>query len=255
LRAGCSGEARDAFAAAPGNSLNHRTMADANKVVVITGAARGLGLALTRTLIEMGHVVVGCGKRQPLIHALQKQFGKPNLFTVVDVSSDAHVKAWSRQVLTQIGPPHLLLNNAGMILEPQALWEVSDYALARIIDANIRGTANTIRYFVPAMLARKSGVIVNFSSGWGRSTDPYMAPYCMTKWAIEGLTRALAQELPEGMAAVAYNPGIIDTDMLRTCFGGDAANYPSPEEWSHEAAAFLMGLGAEHNGQSVSNPS
>ena len=73
-----------------------------------------------------------------------------------------------------------------------------------------------------------SGVIVNFSSGWGRSTDAEVAPYCATKWAIEGLTQAFAQELPSGMAAVALNPGIINTDMLQSCFGGSASGYPSP---------------------------
>jgi len=66
----------------------------------------------------------------------------------------------------------------------------------------VKGTANVIRYFVPDMVRRKSGVIVNFSSGWGRSTDAEVAPYCASKWAIEGLTQALSQELPSGMAAV-----------------------------------------------------
>jgi NADP-dependent 3-hydroxy acid dehydrogenase YdfG len=61
-----------------------------------------------------------------------------------------------------------------------------------LIDVNIKGVANVIRYFVPAMIERGSGVIVNFSSYWGRSTAAEVAPYCATKWAIEGLTRALA---------------------------------------------------------------
>src|SRR5262249_21389378 len=78
------------------------------------------------------------------------------------------------------------------------------------------------------MIRRGAGVIVNFSSGWGRSTAAEVAPYCASKWAIEGLTRALAQELPAGVAAVPLNPGIIDTDMLRSCVGGDAGGYPAP---------------------------
>ena len=89
----------------------------------------------------------------------------------------------------------------------------------QVIDVNLKGMANVIRHFVPAMVKNKSGVIVNFSSGWGRSTDAEVAPYCATKWAIEGLTQALAQELPPGMAAVPLNPGIINTGMLRSCFG------------------------------------
>jgi NAD(P)-dependent dehydrogenase (short-subunit alcohol dehydrogenase family) len=103
-------------------------------------------------------------------------------------------------------------------------------------------------------VARKQGVIVNFSSGWGRSTSPEVAPYCASKWAIEGLTQALAQELPPGMAAVPLNPGIIDTDMLRSCFGEGAAGYPSPEEWAQVAVPFLLGLGSKDNGKPLTVP-
>jgi len=95
------------------------------------------------------------------------------------------------------------------------------------------------------------GVIVNFSSGWGRSTSPQVAPYCATKYAIEGLTLALAQELPSGMAAIPLNPGVIDTDMLRVCFGGSASNYPAPELWAERAVPFLLRLGPSDNGKSL----
>ncbi len=102
------------------------------------------------------------------------------------------------------------------------------------------------------MIDRRSGVIVNFSSGWGRSVEAEVAPYCATKWAIEGLTRALAQELPAGLAAIPLNPGVIDTDMLRSSFGGGAGKYPSPEEWSERAVPFLLGLGPKDNGKPLS---
>jgi NAD(P)-dependent dehydrogenase (short-subunit alcohol dehydrogenase family) len=81
-----------------------------------------------------------------------------------------------------------------------------------------------------------------------------VAPYCASKWAIEGLTRALAQELPRGLAAVPLNPGIIDTEMLRSCFGGDAAGYPSPPKWAEKAVPFLLELGPRHNGQALTVP-
>jgi len=97
-------------------------------------------------------------------------------------------------------------------------------------------------------------VVVNFSSGWGRATAAEVAPYCATKWAIEGLTQAFAQELPPGMAAVPLNPGIIDTDMLRSCFGEDAGSYLSPEEWAEKAVPFLLKLGAKDNGKALTVP-
>jgi NAD(P)-dependent dehydrogenase (short-subunit alcohol dehydrogenase family) len=99
------------------------------------------------------------------------------------------------------------------------------------------------------MIQRGGGVVVNFSSGWGRSADANVAPYCATKWAIEGLTQSLAQELPAGLAAVALNPGIIDTEMLRSCFGGSASSYPDARQWARRAVPFLLKLSARDNGK------
>jgi NAD(P)-dependent dehydrogenase (short-subunit alcohol dehydrogenase family) len=101
------------------------------------------------------------------------------------------------------------------------------------------------------MVSRGRGVIVNLSSGWGRSTSPHVAPYCASKYAVEGLTLALAQELPDGMAAIPLNPGIIDTDMLRQAFAAGAASYPKADVWAQRAGPFLLGLGARDNGRSL----
>jgi NAD(P)-dependent dehydrogenase (short-subunit alcohol dehydrogenase family) len=113
---------------------------------------------------------------------------------------------------------------------------------------------NVIFSFMSSMIQHGKGVVVNFSSGWGRSTSPEVAPYCATKWGIEGLTAALAQELPAGLAAVALNPGIIDTRMLRSCFGAGAASYPTPEEWAKAAVPYLASLGTRHNGKALTVP-
>jgi len=99
---------------------------------------------------------------------------------------------------------------------------------------------------------QSSGVIVNFSSGWGRSTSPKVAPYCATKFAVEGLSKALAQELPDGMACVPLSPGVINTEMLQSCSPDVAPNAPTPEEWSHTAAKFIMNISANDNGKSLS---
>ncbi|MGA2068717.1 MAG: SDR family oxidoreductase [Thermoguttaceae bacterium] len=116
------------------------------------------------------------------------------------------------------------------------------------------GTVNVIRHFLPAMVERGNGVVVNFSSWWGREGAAEVAPYCTTKWAIEGLTRAMAAELPKGMAAVPVIPGIIDTAMLRSCFGDDAANYPDPAASAEKAVPFLLTLGPKDNGKPMEVP-
>jgi NAD(P)-dependent dehydrogenase (short-subunit alcohol dehydrogenase family) len=224
------------------------------KTILITGVSRGLGRALATEFIRLGHTVIGCGRSEKEIAALQKQFPAAADFSVVNVADDAQVAAWAKRVLAVHRAPDLLLNNAALINRNAPLWEVPAREFSDVIDVNIKGVTNVIRHFVPAMIARHSGVIVNFSSGWGRSTDAEVAPYCATKWAIEGLTRALAQELPPGMAAVPLNPGIIDTDMLRSCFAGGASNYPAPDRWAKTTAPFLLKIGPADNGSPLTAP-
>lgn len=220
--------------------------------IVITGATRGLGQALVDAFIRGGHTVIGCGRSGEAIFDLRMTHQAPHDFSVVDVALDNKVALWAAKVLENDAAPDLLINNAGVINRTAPLWELDDREFTKVIDVNVRGVVNVIRHFVPAMVTRKQGVIVNFSSGWGRSTSPEVAPYCASKFAIEGLTQALAQELPQGMAAVALNPGVIDTDMLRSAWAEGAASYPKAEAWAKVAAPFLLKLGAKDNGRSLS---
>jgi len=221
---------------------------------LITGATRGLGRAMVNEFARLGHTVLGCGRSMREIEQLRKALPRPHDFQAVDVANEEQVRSWATSLLASHGPPDLLLNNAGVINRNARLWDVPVSEFDQVVDVNLKGTANVIRHFVPAMLKRGSGVIVNFSSGWGRSTSGDVAPYCATKWAIEGLTQSLAQELPSGLAAIPLNPGIIDTQMLRSCFGGSAASYPSPEEWAGIAVPFLLKLSPQDNGKQLTAP-
>jgi len=225
---------------------------DPRKIIVLTGATRGLGRSLVPHFAAAGHTVLGCGRSEKHIAELRKQFGPSHDFTALNVASDEAVRRWAQRLLKQFGPPDLLINNAAIMVDTAPLWKVPAEAFDRLVDINIKGVANAIRHFVPPMVERKEGVIVNLSSGWGRSTSPEVAPYCASKWAMEGLTRALAQELPQGMAAIPLNPGIIDTDMLRQCWAEGASSYPKADEWAKIAAPFLLKLSAKDNGQPLS---
>jgi NAD(P)-dependent dehydrogenase (short-subunit alcohol dehydrogenase family) len=225
-----------------------------SKTVVITGATRGLGRAMVDEFVRLGLTVSGCGRSAHEIERLRGVHGKPHSFHSVDVSSDDAVNSWAGACLSQHGPPDLVLNNAGVINQNARLWEVPADEFDAVLDVNVKGPANVIRHFAPAMIRRRRGVIVNFSSGWGRSVDAEVAPYCASKWAIEGLTLALAEELPSGMAAVSFNPGIINTGMLQSCFGSSAASYPSPRQWAKAAVPFLLQLGPADNGKQVTAP-
>jgi NAD(P)-dependent dehydrogenase (short-subunit alcohol dehydrogenase family) len=226
----------------------------AKKLVLITGVTRGLGRAMVDEFARLGHTVFGCGRSESVIDQLRRQVGSPHEFATVDIASDEEVKAWASRLLSSHGPPDLVLNNAGVINRNARLWEIDAREFSEVIDVNVKGTVNVIRHFVPGMIKRKGGVIVNFSSGWGRSTDAEVAPYCASKWAIEGLTQAFAQELPSGLAVVALNPGIINTEMLQSCFGGSASGYLSPAEWARSAVPFLLKLGPGDSGQQLTAP-
>jgi NAD(P)-dependent dehydrogenase (short-subunit alcohol dehydrogenase family) len=219
--------------------------------IVITGVTRGLGRALAEWYIGNGHTVAGCGRSGPAIFDLRFTYPEPHSFDPLDVTQVVKVNLWAERVLGAMGVPDLLINNAALINTPAPLWKVSAAEFEKVVAVNVVGVANVIRAFVPAMVEAKRGVIVNLSSGWGRSVAPEMAPYCATKWAIEGLTKALAAELPAGMAAIPLSPGTIDTDMLRIAFGEEAANHRNALDWAQEAAPFILSLGAKDNGQSM----
>ena len=225
-----------------------------SRLILITGASRGLGRALVQGFAARGHRITGCARSEVLMTELQEQLGEPHHFSAVDVSDDRAVASYAEKMLSEVGTPDLLINGAAIINRNAPLWEISAAEIDDMLSINIAGTANVIRHFTPAMIERGSGVIVNFSSGWGRSTSPDVAPYCATKWAIEGLTEALAQELPQGLATVAFNPGIVDTNMLRSCFGEGAGQHESPEQWSESAVPFLEALGPSHNGRALTCP-
>lgn len=221
------------------------------RIIVLTGATRGLGRALIPHFVAAGHTVIGCGRSRDAIRELAESFGEPHRFSELDVCDQSLVYHWSTETTHRFGPPDLLINNAAVMNHPAPLWDISSGEFDRIIDVNVKGVANVIRAFVPHMVARKQGVIVNLSSGWGRSTSAGVAPYCASKYAIEGLTLALAQDLPPGMAAVPLNPGVIDTDMLRQCWADGASAYPSADEWATKAAPYILGLGPKLNGKSL----
>ena len=225
-----------------------------SKRIVITGVSRGLGRALTSEFVQQGHVVVGCGRSAEAIQEMSRRHPSPSRFDVVDVSDFESVQKWADDVLKQ-GPADLLINNAATINPNAELWETDVDTFAQVVDINIKGVFHVVRAYTPSMIARGEGVIVNLSSTWGRSVSPQVAPYCATKWAVEGMTRALASELPHGLAAIPLNPGIIHTDMLESCFGPSASAYPSPEDWARKAAPFLLELGTHDNGDPLTAPS
>lgn len=225
-----------------------------SKKVVITGCSRGLGRAMVAEFARRGWVVAGCARNAQKVAELQQAFPSPHFFAVCDVADESQVQTFCEAAQTHCGVPDLVLNNAATVNANAPLWEISAEEFSRVVDINIKGPASVMRHLLPPMLKQGGGVIVNFSSGWGRSTSPEVAPYCATKFAIEGLSLAVAQETGGQVAVVPLNPGIIDTQMLRSCFGAEAADYPTPEQWASTAVPFLIKLGPKDNGRSLTTP-
>lgn len=228
------------------------------EVIAITGVSTGLGLAMVKWFISKGHIVLGCARSAQHISQLNDEFckgNKPKQFSVVDVVDEAAVKRWSQDTISCFGTPTFLLNNASITNNNYCLWKISAEEFDNVIDINIKGTANVIRHFVPEMIKAGKGVVVNFSSGWGRSVSPHVAPYCATKWAIEGLSKAMALELPAPLTCVPLNPGIINTPMLQTSFGKQgAAMHQTPDEWAQNACPFILSIDHSQNGRSLTSP-
>ena len=206
---------------------------------------------MAREFAQLGWKVAGCARSEKNLSELAEELGSPHLFIPADVTNETSLKSFAGKVLENLGAPQLLINNAAIINGNALLKDIPTEEFSRVLAVNLGGVHNAICSFLPAMEKAGRGVIANFSSYWGRSTAPEVAPYCATKWAIEGLTQSLSQELPNGLSAVAFNPGVIDTDMLRSCFGEAAGGYPSPDQWAKTAVPALATLGAKDNGSSV----
>ena len=104
-----------------------------------------------------GHVVLGCGRTQKAVKGLQAEIGDPHEFYAVDVTSDTAVKSWASVVLAKHGPPDFLINNAGVINRNAPLWELDAREFDEVMHVNVRGVANVLRHFIPAMRERKTG--------------------------------------------------------------------------------------------------
>ncbi|TWT34251.1 SDR family oxidoreductase [Blastopirellula retiformator] len=221
------------------------------KVIVVTGATRGLGRALVTKFVEAGHTVIGCGRNANHISELSEQFTGRHRFDAIDITNYDKVAAWGAEVVAEYGPPDLLVNNAALLNDWNVLWKIEPAEFDALIDVNLKGLFYVIRSFVPAMVERQQGVIVNFSSGWGRMVSAEVAPYCCSKYGVEGMTLAMAKELPPDMAAVPLSPGVVNTDMQKQCIGDRADGCPSPADWAAKAAPFLLQLGPSDNGQSL----
>ena len=222
-----------------------------SKLVCISGCSKGLGRAMAIEFHSRGWRVAGGARNAEALEKLDKEIGDLCFFQAFDVSKSGEVENFAQSVEENLGVPDLLVNNAGIINKNAPLTQISPEEFASVLSINLGGIHNMIRSFVPRMEKQGHGIIANFSSYWGQSTAPEVGPYCASKWGVEGLSRSLAQELPSGLTSVAFNPGIINTDMLRSCFGETATSYEKPESWVKKAVNALERICPSDSGKTI----
>ncbi|XP_022929933.1 NADPH-dependent pterin aldehyde reductase-like [Cucurbita moschata] len=235
-----------------------KSMAATQKTVLITGVTKGIGRALALELAKHGHLIIGCGRDKTDLDSLQLQLSNASpqnhLLFVADVKSDDSIRQMAHTVRDKLGSLDIIVNNAGVSTANLKFWEVPGEMFDNVIDINIKGAANVLRHFIPLMLPRNQGIIVNISSLYGRTVGPLASAYCASKWAIEGLSKSIAKELPHGMTIVALDPGIINTDMAVAYFGDLASQYQSPQEWALKAVSMILNITTADNGATLIVP-
>lgn len=189
------------------------------KVVLITGASRGIGRVLAHALAEAGaHLVLAARDQQQLLAVASEcgaiRLGVQTLVVPTDISREEDLNNLVRMTLDRFGRIDILINNAG-ILEGGAFHQMSLPSIKRQIDVNLVGTMLLTRLVLPHMLARKHGDVVVMSSHAGRVSFPFFTPYTTTKYALRGFANNLRPELAgSGISITAVYPGFVDTEMV-----------------------------------------
>jgi NAD(P)-dependent dehydrogenase (short-subunit alcohol dehydrogenase family) len=225
------------------------------EVYLVTGANRGIGLALTRTLLNGGNIVIAACRRPENPGALTRLRNQyPDSLDVVkcDLAKETELIAVAAQALDRRKKLDVIVNNGAIMPEQgsESILEIDLNLFATAFDINVIGQVRVIRAFFPMLIRSDRPRVVNVSSGLGSISDregyDYYV-YATSKAALNMLTRSIAFELgPKRITTVAVSPGWVRTDM-----GGETAPL-SPDESARSLAATIAKLSPEQNGQFLS---
>ena len=213
----------------------------AGQVAVVTGASRGIGLAIARRLGQMGARVSLCARNAANLERAASDLraaGIQVLALRTDVTRGDEVASLVSETQRTFGPVDILVNNAGIgIFGP--FQEQTEADWNSVMDTNLKSVFLVSRAVAPEMIRRQTGQIINISSLAGKSAFANGAVYCASKWGLLGLTGCMAEELrAHGIRVSAICPGSVATEFSPHA-GKDPARMLQPEDVAHAVAALV----------------
>jgi len=222
--------------------MNSETRPLQGQIAVVTGAGRGIGAAIAQQLGSMGAEVVLCGRNTQPLQAIAAKISRADGKSQVvrcDVTDFSSVENLAKQVDSSYGRMDILVNNAGIGGFGGPLHEMPPNLWEQVLNTNLRGVYYCIRALAPAMIRAQSGHIINISSLAGKNALPNGAAYAASKWALNGLSYSVAEELRAYNIRVAVVcPGSVDTE-LSPHIGKDARKMLKPEDVAHVVAMLV----------------
>ena len=212
------------------------------QVAVVTGAGRGIGVAIAQKLAELGATTVVCGRtRAPLDSTVSaiKQAGRHAEAIACDVADLASVEALAQDVERRFRRVDILVNNAGIGGFGGPLHELPPESWDQVLNTNLRGVYYGIRSFAPIMIRAGHGHIINISSLAGKNALPNGAAYAASKWGLNGLTYSVAEELRgHNIRVSVVCPGSVDTELSPHA-GKDHSRMLQPTDVAHAVAMLV----------------
>lgn len=211
----------------------------------ITGTSTGFGRAFAEYAISQQYRVVATARNTKAVEALAQQYPEQVLAVALDVNHRAQIDDAVQQAIARFGRVDVLINNAGYGIVG-AVEETPEDQLRAQMETNFFGAVAVMRAFLSQFRQQGSGAIVNISSLGGQLANAGLGAYGASKFALEGLSEALAQELkPHGIKVLIVEPGSFRTDLL----GGSLKFMPEMEAYAATVGRIRMGTGAMHGKQ------
>lgn len=226
-----------------------QTLSLETKTVLVSGASRGIGFAICEVLLNYGARVIATSRSEQIPSALIPLIGPQCSYYSCDVAKPASVQQLADNLNADSVTINGLVNNAGTINPISSLYESHQEDWLHAIDVNIKGVYLMMRAFLPQMVERNSGRIINLSSGAANSALAGWSHYCASKAAVKKLTEISQKEVGErDVQIIGLSPGTVATDMMKT-IKESGVNPVSKIDWSRhippnwvgEATAFLFG--------------